>query len=205
MTDEIVSESSPAGERRRSSGPRRGEYSLQAVALVGFMGAGKTTIGRALAERLGWRFEDLDDLIQVREGQSVEQIFKEQGEAGFRKLERIVVREVANAKGPALLVLALGGGAFTEEAVQEVLSEAGIPAVFLDAPVEELFRRSEQPEVVRPLRRDREQFRELCERRRPAYLKAQLRIETGEREIAAVVDEIVLRLKLASRTGGMAE
>jgi shikimate kinase len=204
MTDEIVSRSSPAGDRRGSFG-HGAVGSLLAVALVGFMGAGKTTVGRALAERLGWSFADLDDLIQTQEGCSVEQIFREQGEAGFRKLERVRVREVANAKEPDPLVLALGGGAFPEETVQEVLREAGIPAVFLDAPVEELFRRSEQPDVVRPLRRDREQFRQLCERRRPAYLKADLRIETGGREIAAIVEEIVLRLKLTPRAGGMAE
>jgi shikimate kinase len=205
MTQEKVFASAPAGERRGSFAPGAGGSSLLAVALVGFMGAGKTTVGRVLAERLSWRFADLDDLIQAREGHSVEQIFREQGEAGFRKLERLMVREVASAKEPAPLVLALGGGAFPEEAVQEVLREAGIPAVFLDAPVEELFRRSEQPDVVRPLRRDREQFRELCERRRPAYLKAHLRIETGGREIAAIVEEIVARLKLAPRAGGMAE
>ena len=185
--------------------PGAGSSSLLAVALVGFMGAGKTTVGRALAERLGWRFADLDDLIQAREGRSVEQIFREQGEAGFRKLERLMVREVANSTESAPLVLALGGGAFPEESVREVLHEAGIPAVFLDAPVDELFRRSEQPDVVRPLRRDREQFRELCERRRPAYMKAHLRIETGNREIAAIVEEILSRLKLTSKTEGMAK
>jgi hypothetical protein len=130
MTDEIVSHSSPTGEGRSSFGPRAGSTSLPAVALVGFMGAGKTTVGRALAERLGWRFADLDDLIQAREGRSVEQIFREQGEAGFRKLERLTVREVAAADRPAPLVLALGGGAFPEEAVQEALREAGISACF---------------------------------------------------------------------------
>jgi len=202
MTDEKVSHSSPGGERRSSPPSRAGRSSLLAVALVGFMGAGKTTVGRALAARLRWRFEDLDDLIQAREGCSVEQIFREQGEAGFRKLERLMVREIAAREIAAPpLVLALGGGAFPEETVQEVLREAGIPAVFLDAPVEELFRRSEQPEVVRPLRREREQFSELCQRRRSAYLRAHLRIETGGREIAAIVEEIVLGLKLAPGAG----
>lgn len=194
MTDEIVSQSSPAGERRSTFPPRR--PSLLAVALVGFMGAGKTTVGRALASRLGWRFQDLDDVIQAREGRSIAQIFQQQGEEGFRDLERSLVREVLIAERSTPLVFALGGGAFPQEQVQGILCEAGIPAVFLDASDEELFQRSEQPGVTRPLRCDREQFRQLYERRRPAYLTASLRIETGGKEIVAVVDEIISALHL---------
>jgi shikimate kinase len=171
------------------------------VALVGFMGAGKTTVGRALAVRLGWRFEDLDDLIQAREGRSIEQIFQQHGEAAFRNLERVVAREVLSGQRSAPLVLALGGGAFPQEPVQEILREAGIPAVFLDASDAELFQRSGQPEVIRPLRRDREQFRQLYEQRRPAYLKAHLCIETGGKQIETVVEEILLRLNLVPSPG----
>ena len=173
---------------------------MPAVSLVGFMGAGKTTVGRALAARLGWRFEDLDDLIQAREGRSIEQVFQQQGESGFRELERRVISEKITAQS-APLVLALGGGAFIEEQVQNILRDAEIPAVFLDAPVAELFRRSEQPEVVRPLRQDRERFCQLYERRRPAYLKAQLRIETGGKAIAMVVEEIISGLNLDPSSG----
>lgn len=196
-----MSDTSPMGERRGGSAPHPGGPSLIAVALVGFMGAGKTTVGRALASRLGWRFADLDDLIQAREGRSVEQIFREQGEAGFRKLERLTVREVTTAGKSAPLVLALGGGAFPEDTVQEVLRAAGIPAVFLDAPVEELFRRSEQPDVVRPLRQNHEQFRRLYEARLTSYLRAPLRIETSGKEIATIVEEIVSGLKLVPGGG----
>lgn len=195
MTDEMVSHSSPAGERR-SLGHGSVSSSLLAVALVGFMGAGKTTVGRALAERMGWRFHDLDELIQAREGRSVAEIFKNQGEAGFRKLERLAVREALAGEKTASLVLGLGGGAFPQEPIRAILREAGIPAVFLDASAEELFRRSEQAEVVRPLRQGIEQFRELYERRRPAYLQAHLRIETGGKAISAVVDEIISGLNL---------
>ena len=110
-----------SGEVRSRRGA--GGSCLLAIALVGFMGAGKTTVGRALAERLGWRFADLDDLIQAREGRSVEQIFREQGEAGFRELERMSgARSPATREESRPLVLALGGGAFPEEAVQEVLT-----------------------------------------------------------------------------------
>jgi shikimate kinase len=164
------------------------------------MGAGKTTVGRALAARLGWRFEDLDDVIRAREGRSVEQIFELQGEAAFRDLEREAVREILTAAQSEPLVLALGGGAFVEEKVRQTLRDAEIPAVFLDADVEELFRRSEQPEVIRPLRRDRDQFCQLYERRRPAYLKARVRIETGGKVVATVVEEIIAGLNLIPKS-----
>jgi shikimate kinase len=189
MTDERVSRPSSLGAS-----------ALRGVSLVGFMGAGKTTVGRALAARLGWRFADLDDVIQSREGRSVEEIFEQRGESGFRELERRVVREILATAKADPLVLALGGGAFVEEQVQQTLRDAEIPAVFLDAEVEELFRRSEQPDVVRPLRRDRDQFCQLYDRRRPAYLKARMRIETGGKVVAAVVEEIISGLKLVPKS-----
>jgi shikimate kinase len=169
---------------------------MKAVALVGFMGAGKTTVGRALAERIGWHFEDLDDLIQTREGRTIEQIFRERGEPAFRDLERIVLRETIVDENPSHLVLALGGGAFIAGHNQELLSTAKIPAVFLDAPVEELFRRCEQPGVNRPNRRDPETFTQLYERRRPAYMNAGLCIDTYRKTIASVVEEITSVLQL---------
>ena len=202
MTDETVSHSLPhaKGGRRNSFRPQRAESpALLAVSLVGFMGAGKTTVGRALAAKLGWRFEDLDDLVQTREGRSIEQIFQQRGELAFRELERVAMRETLATAKSAPLVLALGGGAFIEEQVQETLRKAEIPAVFLDASVEELFRRSEEPDVVRPLRRDREHFCQLYERRRPAYLKAELRIETGGKAISTVVEEIISGLNLVPK------
>ncbi len=170
---------------------------MTAVTLVGFMGAGKTTVGRALAARLGWHFQDLDDLIQAREGRTIEELFKQKGEAAFRELECLVLKETIGAR-TAALVLALGGGAFIEPQNQGLLRQGKIPAVFLDAPADELFSRSEQPGVKRPLRQNVEQFHALYERRRPAYMKADFRIETGGKTIARVVEEIRSRLELGA-------
>jgi shikimate kinase len=169
---------------------------MTAVTLVGFMGAGKTTVGRALAARLGWRFEDLDDLIEAREGCTIEQIFEQQGEAAFRNLERLVLGDTITSKNSTSLVLALGGGAFIEPHNQELIRRAEIPSIFLDAPAEELFRRCEQPEVNRPLRRDSMQFQQLCEQRRPVYMNAKFRIDTAGKQIESVVEEIISTLKL---------
>jgi shikimate kinase len=172
-----------------------------AVSLVGFMGAGKTTVGRALAAHLGWRFEDLDDLIREREGRTIEQIFQQSGERSFRDLEHRILGEVVARIEADSVVLGLGAGAFIDDRNQEFLLQAGIPAVFLDAPVEELFRRSEQPGVVRPLRQDFLQFRELYEKRRPAYLRAPLFISTAGRDVDSVVAEIISELKLTPSPG----
>jgi shikimate kinase len=166
------------------------------VALIGYMGAGKTTVGRALAERAGWRFDDLDSLIEQHEGRRVDDIFRRQGESAFRQLEGSLLRDRLRQPGPA--VLALGGGAFLEVEVRKLLAGAGIPSVFLDAPVEELFRRCLQPGAVRPLRGDAQQFRERYERRRPTYLKAVLRVETGGKAVGEIVEEIMARLNLLS-------
>ncbi len=165
------------------------------LALVGFMGAGKTTVGTALAERLGWRFADLDALIEKREGRSVPEIFEQDGEPRFRELELKALRQalVADAK---LLVIALGGGAFISEPVRELLRDREVPAVWLDAPAEELFRRCEQPEVIRPMRRDLLQFTKLYKERLSSYRQADLHVITTNKEIRTVAEEIMTQFGL---------
>src|ERR1700685_3288188 len=96
----------PSGRLARN---RAGE--LRTIVLVGFMGAGKTSVGRALSRRLGLSFEDLDDRIQVREGKTIGQIFQESGEAEFRKAEPAALRELLAEPGSPSRVVALGGGA----------------------------------------------------------------------------------------------
>jgi shikimate kinase len=164
------------------------------------MGAGKTTVGQALAGRLNWRFLDLDDLVQARAGRTIAQIFQQNGESAFRELERQLLSEVMRSS-PAGTVLSLGGGAFIDNTNQQLLRENEIQTVFLDAPAEELFRRCAQPGVVRPLLRDPDHFRTLFEQRRPAYLKASVCIQTAEREITSVVEEIISRLGLDRNSG----
>jgi shikimate kinase len=164
------------------------------------MGAGKTTVGRELAKRLAWRFDDLDDLIQSAEGNTIEQIFQQRGEKAFREIERRILSATL-ANNTSQQVLALGGGAFVDTGNQVLLQSARIPAVFLDAPVEELFDRSGEPGTVRPLRRDYAQFCELYEQRRPAYLRAAICIQTSGKDVGAVAEEIIASLNLMSSPG----
>ena len=168
-----------------------------AVVLVGFMGAGKTRVGRALSERLGWRFQDLDDRVQAREGRTVADIFRDSGEGDFRRAEHAALQDfLAELETGGPLILALGGGAFVEPANASLLESMAMPTVYLDASAEELWRRCGGDSVVRPLRSDESAFRQLYEVRRPKYLRAQLRVETGGREIEEIVNEIVDRLGL---------
>lgn len=179
---------------------RREQASVHSVALVGFMGAGKTTVGQELARRLNWRFADLDQLIESREGRTIPEIFQHDGEPRFRELEHSVLEEVLVAPESRFFVLALGGGAFALENIRGLLGEQQVPAVWLDAPAEELFRRCDQPEVVRPLRRNPEQFTKLYEQRLSSYRQADLHVITKDKEISAIAEEIVMRLALQPRS-----
>lgn len=190
MTDDIIVPSSAHSGRR-----------IGAVALVGFMGAGKSTVGEALARRLGWRFADLDRIIEKRAGRAIEQIFRNSGEAGFRELEIASLAEIVHEMIAKPFVLALGGGAFTQPDVRKLLLDSGVATVFLDGSVETLFRRCDQPGVVRPLRGDIGQFRELYETRRKSYCEAEIRVDTSNKDVDSVVEEIMSALTLTASPG----
>jgi shikimate kinase len=169
---------------------------LRAVFLVGFMGAGKTTVGQALSRQLGLPFEDLDDRIQHREGKTIEQIFHESGEAEFRRAESAALRALLGELGSSVRVVALGGGAFVQPGNAALIEEAKVHSVFLDAPVDELLRRCEEEAKKRPLRQDATQFRELYEARRQSYMKAAIRIETTGKDVDTVAAEVACSLGL---------
>jgi len=166
-----------------------------AVFLVGFMGAGKTSVGRALGKRLNWSFEDLDDRVERQEGRKVAEIFRESGEAEFRRAEHKALRQaIEELNRGGTKIVALGGGAFVQKENAELLKGSRVPVVFLNAPVEELWERcSKQASEVgleRPLLRSPQEFRELYQKRRRSYLKASLKIETGDRTVDEIAAEI---------------
>ena len=180
-------------ERLRTSAP-------EAVFLVGFMGAGKSSVGAALGRRLNWIFEDLDDRIERRERRTVAQIFRESGEPAFRRAERSALQDVLEGIHDQARVVALGGGAFVQGSNAELLRSSGVPIIFLDAPVEELWERccreANEAAAERPLLRSLDHFRELHEKRRPQYCEASLTIETGGRTVDEIADEIAAKLGL---------
>jgi len=191
-----------SGSRRDVDAPLRGS-AVRAVFLVGFMGAGKTSIGRELGKYLGWRFEDLDDRIRAREGRTIPEIFAQSGEAVFRRSELAALRELLEeATSGAPLIAALGGGAFVQPEIASLLEPANCVTIFLDAPVEELWRRCGADAVERPLRRDAGEFRQLYEARRPRYLQAKKRMDTTGRQIDELVREIATYIEAADRSSG---
>jgi shikimate kinase len=172
------------------------------------MGAGKSSVGRALGQRLNWLFEDLDDRIELHEGRKIAEIFRDSGEAHFRRAEQAALQRVLDEQGGgAVRIVALGGGAFVQAANAALLRAASVPTVFLDAPVEELWRRcrlqADAAGTERPLLSDFEQFRTLYRERRKNYANALVKIDTSGREVDAVAVEIAKKLglkKIAMRT-----
>jgi shikimate kinase len=170
------------------------------VFLIGFMGAGKTSVGRLLGERLNWVFEDLDDRIERRERRTVAQIFRESGEAAFRRAEHSALQELLDGLEGQCRVVALGGGAYVQSNNAALLKSSGLPIIFLDATVEDLWDRcceqSAEAGSQRPLLRDPDHFRQLYQSRRRTYAEAPMSIQTSGRTIFEIAAEIEQKLGL---------
>ena len=155
------------------------------------MGAGKTTVGRALAQRLGWSFHDLDDVIEQREGRTIAAMFAESGEAAFRRAESAALQSLLEKSGAqGNVIVALGGGAFVQPENRAALEQAGAITVLLEAPLEELRRRCrvDTNGRTRPLAQQEERFAGLFAERRTAYQKAQFHVDTAGKTVEEVAD-----------------
>jgi shikimate kinase len=160
------------------------------IYLVGFMGCGKSTVGSALAGELGWSFFDLDQEIERAAGQSIAQIFDQQGEDAFRLWESEVLKKLVKyVRMGRPLVMSLGGGAFTIEDNFQLANNHGV-TIWLDTPLDVIERRIAR-ETHRPLARDPVRMRALYADRRPAYERADYRIETFDHEAGHVVSRIL--------------
>jgi shikimate kinase len=167
----------------------RAPGSAGSLALVGFMGAGKSRIGRLVAQRLGIPFVDTDEVIKARHG-AIADLFAERGEAGFRAIEREVVLGELDAAERGARVVALGGGAVTIDEVRAALRR--LPhVVWLDAPPRVLFARTRTS--ARPLAHDETQFAALYEARRPLYDEAATQVvrTAGHERLAWVADKVL--------------
>ena len=157
------------------------------LAIVGYMGSGKSTVGRIVAEEMGWEFVDLDEAVAERAGLSIPEIFESSGEPYFRNLERMELLETLD--GPAERVVACGGGVIIDPRNRARLME--VPTVFLWEDTDVLYRRTRGP--GRPLRGTNfEDFARRYAERLPYYLEvASLQIEPDNRSPRRVAEEII--------------
>jgi shikimate kinase len=156
------------------------------IYLVGFMAAGKTTVARILAERLGWRAEDIDELIEARERRTVAEIFARSGESYFRSIEREILRLLLPLRH---CVVATGGGTFMDPENRAAIVMDGV-SVWLDVPLEELVARM-PADGRRPLAADRAQMERLFAARQVAYANAQLRVDARGVHPEAIAERIL--------------
>jgi len=160
------------------------------VYLVGFMACGKSTVARALSARLGWRAEDIDDLIEARERRSIAEIFARQGEPYFRSVEREMLKLVLPLRH---VVVATGGGTFADPENRSMISRDGV-AIWLDVPLAELVGRM-PADGSRPLVADRTQLERLYATRVESYQLAHVRLVSTHLTVDDVVDRALEALE----------
>ncbi len=161
--------------------------------LIGFMASGKTTIGRALSQRLGMRYLDTDELIEKEQGLAIKDIFSQYGEAYFRQLEKTAVDSLHALDG---YVISLGGGTVIYNNNMETVKQAG-RTIFLNAPLSKIINNLQG--LFRPLvgnTIEEEKLKELLNKRLPIYSQADLIINTDCLNVEQTLEEILNRINL---------
>jgi shikimate kinase len=162
------------------------------IVLIGFMGSGKTTIGRKLAVRLGYRFVDMDRFIEEEQQCKIAQIFEERGEAAFRSLETGLLKRLKKAENT---VVSTGGGVVTIEGNIEIIRSIGI-SIYLKAGIDNIFERVSRNNKRPLLQTDNplQTIKDMMEKREGAYSQADLILETNSLSMGNVVSKIIQSL-----------
>jgi shikimate kinase len=168
--------------------------SVRNIVLIGFMGTGKSVVGKRLAAELGLSFFDTDSLIEARTGMKIAEIFEKHGEAAFREIEKEVVREVSQKER---CVISTGGGVVTDaENVRNLTSRGEL--ICLTASPETILKRIERRANARPLlsgENPLERIRTLLQERRPFYTQASFTLDTTYLSIDKIVEAIRRRMR----------
>lgn len=169
---------------------------MRNVVLVGFMGTGKSVVGKRVAAELGWPFYDTDQLIEAKAGMKVSRIFETKGEEAFRSMEREVVAEISQRDG---CVISTGGGVVADPENVRRLTEKG-ELICLVATPEVILKRIERRRDARPLLLEGDplvRIKTLLEQRRPYYAQASFSLDTTFLSIEKIVEAILRRMKSA--------
>lgn len=180
MKNESTGSAGESAERVRVA-PRR-------IVLTGFMGSGKTTCGRILAHEIGWRFLDVDQVIEAETGMKVAEIFEQSGEMKFRALEEAAIARLLCEDG---IVMALGGGAIENENARGRLIEAGTLLIHLEVSLETALLRCRGSEGTRPVLADEQNLKARYERRLPLYRCARMNLNVDSLSPQGVVKMIL--------------
>jgi shikimate kinase len=156
------------------------------IYLVGFMASGKTTIGRALAARLGWQSEDIDELIERRERLTIADIFAQRGEPYFRAVEKDILKLLQPIRH---VVVATGGGTFSDSESRALINFDGV-SVWIDVPLDDVVHRIPL-DGRRPLAASRADLERLYAARVDTYRLAHVRVAAGRVPVQVVVDRIL--------------
>lgn len=184
---EASSDSGVSSQQGTTAAPRR-------IVLTGFMGAGKTTVGPLLAERLGWSFVDVDDAIEAETGAAIAELFARHGEAAFRERERAAIERLASGDA---LVMALGGGAIEHPATRALLaSSPGTLVVHLEVKLATALDRCRGTERIRPVFADQAGLGRRYQRRLPLYRTAHVSIAVDALTPGEAVDAILKAARL---------
>lgn len=167
------------------------------IVLTGFMGSGKSTVGPLIAERLGWRFVDVDNVIEHDAGMAIAQIFATRGEAAFRELEYATIARLAHKEK---LVLALGGGAIEREETRTLLlNSPGTLLVHLEVELKTTLARCGGTEGTRPVLADQANLAARYERRLPLYRTAHVSIRADDKTPSEVAASVISASGLAQQ------
>jgi shikimate kinase len=164
---------------------------MKNIYLVGFMGSGKSTVGKILAEKLNMNFIDIDKLIEEKEGMKIKDIFEQKGESYFRELERKQIEAIVNQEG---LVVSTGGGLGANLDNMNLMKKNG-DVVWLDVSLNTVLDRLKNDQDRPLLKQPTEKIKQLFEERKNVYRLANIRINADKKTPSQIVEEILTKIK----------
>jgi shikimate kinase len=164
---------------------------MKNIYLVGFMGSGKSTVGKILAEKLNMNFIDIDKLIEEKEGMKIKDIFEQKGESYFRELERKQIEVIVNQEG---LVVSTGGGLGANLDNMNLMKKNG-DVVWLDVSLNTVLDRLNNDQDRPLLKQPIEKIKQLFEERKNVYRLANIRINADKKTPSQIVEEILTKIK----------